>query len=167
MAEYAQGQFQVDYEKRVDFDRLRLTRVAKTQESMRAQGLEALVLWKDENVRYLTSLRAIMLQYRSTTQYGVILFPQGKPVLLLSGGEHARAKDAMPWIGEFAVIPIMEEVGMVEAVTAEITARLIAEHGADGGQVGFDAMTVPQLNAYSKHLSRVTMAEGETFMQEV
>src|SRR5574342_167946 len=143
MAEYAQGQFQVDYEKRVDFDRLRLTRVAKTQESMRAQGLEALVLWKDENVLYLTSLRAITLQYRSTTQYGVILFPQGKPVLFLSGGEYARARAGMPWIGEFVVIPIMEEAGMVEG------------------------MTVPQLNAYTRHLHRVQMADGETFMQEV
>jgi Xaa-Pro aminopeptidase len=167
MVDYAQGQFQVDYEARVDFDRLRLARVRKTQESMPTQGLDALILWKDENVRYLTSLRAITLQYRSTTQYGVILFPQGKPILLLSGGEHARAKDAMPWIGEFAVIPIMEEVGMVEAVTAEHTARLLRDHGVDGGRVGFDAMTVPQLNAYSKHLSRVTMADGETFMQEI
>ncbi len=167
MVDYAQGQFQVDYEARVDFDRLRLGRVAKTQAAMRARGLDALVLWKDENVRYLTSLRAITLQYRSTTQYGVILFPQGKPVLFLSGGEYARAKEVMPWVGEFVVIPIMEEVGMVEVVTAEQTARLLHEGGADGGRVGFDGMTVPQLNAYGKHLNRMEMADGETFMQEV
>jgi Xaa-Pro aminopeptidase len=167
MVDYAQGQYQVDYEARVDFDRLRLARVAKAQDAMRAHGLDALVLWKDENVRYLTSLRAITLQYRSTTQYGVILFPHGKPVLFLSGGEYARAKDVMPWIGEFVVIPIMEEVGMVEVVTAEQTARLLSEHGADGGRVGFDGMTMPQLNAYTKHLSRVEMVDGETFMQEV
>jgi Xaa-Pro aminopeptidase len=167
MVDYAQGQFQVDYETRVDFDRLRLARVTKTQAAMRAKGLDALVLWKDENIRYLTSLRAITLQYRSTTQYGVILFPQGKPVLFLSGGEHARATEVMPWIEEFVVIPIMEEVGMVEVVTAEHTARVLREHGADGGRVGFDGMTVPQLNAYTKHLHRVQMADGETFMQEV
>ncbi|HSB73917.1 MAG TPA: Xaa-Pro peptidase family protein [Candidatus Methylomirabilis sp.] len=167
MVEYAQGQFQVDYEARVDFERLRRARVSRTQEAMRASGLDALVLWKDENVRYLTSLRAITLQYRSTTQYGVMLFPEGGPVLFLSGGEYARAKDAMPWIAEFVVIPIMEEVGMVEAVTAEHTARLLREHGADGGRVGFDGMTVPQLDAYTKHLHRVERADGETFMQGV
>ena len=167
MIDYAQGTFQVDYEARVDFDRLRSARVAKTQAAMRESGLDALVLWKDENVRYLTSLRAITLQYRSTTQYGVILFPQGKPALFLSGGEYARAKEAMPWIGEFVVIPIMEEVGMVEAVTAEHTARLLREHGADTGRIGFDGMTVPQLNAYTKHLPKAEMADGETFMQEV
>ncbi|HWU38725.1 MAG TPA: Xaa-Pro peptidase family protein, partial [Candidatus Acidoferrum sp.] len=167
MVDYAQGQFQVDYETRVDFARLRLARVAKAQAAMRTRGLDALVLWKDENVRYLTSLRAITLQYRSTTQFGVILFPDGKPILFLSGGEYARAKDLMPWIGEFVVIPIMEEVGMVEMVTAEHTARLLSDHGADGGRVGFDGMTVPQLNAYNKHLGRMEMADGETFMQEV
>jgi len=167
MINYAQGTSQVDYEARVDFDRLRQTRVTKTQEAMRAAGLDALVLWKDENVRYLTSLRAITLQYRSTTQYGVVLFPQGKPVLFLSGGEYARAKDVMPWIGEFVVIPIMEEVGMVEVVTGEHTARVLREHGADGGRVGFDGMTVPQLNAYTTHLPRVERIDGETFMQDV
>jgi Xaa-Pro aminopeptidase len=167
MVEYARGQFQVDYEARVDFDRLRAARVSRTQATMQAKGLDALVLWKDENVRYLTSLRAITLQYRSTTQYGVILFAEGKPVLFLSGGEYARAKDVMPWIEEFVVIPIMEEVGMVEVVTAEHTARVLREHGADRGRVGFDGMTVPQLNAYTKHLIGMEMADGETFMQEV
>jgi Xaa-Pro aminopeptidase len=167
MIDYAQGTSQVDYEARVDFDRLRTARVAKAQAAMRTHGLDALVLWKDENVRYLTSLRAITLQYRSTTQYGVILFPQGKPALFLSGGEYARAKEAMPWIGEFVVIPIMEEVGMVEVVTAEHTARLLRDHRADAGRVGFDGMTVPQLNAYTRHLPKAEMADGETFMQEV
>jgi Xaa-Pro aminopeptidase len=167
MSEYARGPFHVDYETRIDFDRLRVARVTKTQEAMRSCGLDALVLWKDENVRYLTSLRAITLQYRSTTQYGVILFPQGKPILFLSGGEYARAKEVMPWIGEFVVIPIMEEVEMVEVVTGEHTARVLREHGVDGGRVGFDAMTVPQHMAYIKHLPRLEMADGETFMQEV
>jgi Xaa-Pro aminopeptidase len=167
MIDYAQGTSQVDYEARVDFDRLHTARVAKAQAAMRTHGLDALVLWKDENVRYLTSLRAITLQYRSTTQYGVILFPQGKPALFLSGGEYARAKEAMPWIGEFVVIPIMEEVGMVEVVTAEHTARLLRDHRADAGRVGFDGMTVPQLNAYTRHLPKAEMADGETFMQEV
>ncbi len=167
MVQYATGPFQVDYEVRVNFDRLRQARVSKAQEAMRARGLDALVLWKDENVRYLTSLRAITLQYRSTTQYGVVLFPQGNPVLFLSGGEYARAKEVMPWIGQFVVIPIMEEVGMVEIVTAEHTARILREHGVEKGRVGFDGMTVPQLNAYTKHLARMEMADGETFMQEV
>jgi Xaa-Pro aminopeptidase len=167
MIDYAQGTYQVDYEARVDFARLRAGRIAKAQRAMQAQGLEALILWKDENVRYLTSLRAITLQYRSTTQYGVILFPQGKPVLFLSGGEYARAKDVMPWIDEFVVIPIMEEVGLVEVVTAEHTARVLREHGVKGGRAGFDGMTVPQLNAYTKHLNRVEMVDGETLMQDV
>jgi Xaa-Pro dipeptidase len=165
--DYAQGQFQVDYETRIDFERLRSARVAKTQAFMRKSGLDAVVLWKDENVRYLTSLRAITLQYRSTTQYGVILFPHGAPTLFLSGGESARATGAMPWIGDFVVIPIMEEVEMVEAVTAEHTARVLHEHGADTGRIGFDGMTVPQLHAYTKHLAKAEMADGETFMQEV
>jgi Xaa-Pro aminopeptidase len=167
MPNYAQGLYQVDYEARVDLDKMRRDRVAKTQAAMKKEGLDALVLWSDTNVRYLTSLRAIMLQYRSSTQYGVILFPSGKPILFLSGGEYARAKDAMPWIGEFVVIPIMEEPAMVEILTEEHTARLLRDHKADRGRIGFDWMTVPQLNAYKKALPKMEMADGETFMQRV
>jgi len=44
MLDYAQGAFQVDYEARVDLDRLRVARVTKAQGAMRAGGLDALVL---------------------------------------------------------------------------------------------------------------------------
>lgn len=100
MIDYAQGTFQVDYEARVDFNRLRSARVAKTQAALRTSGLCALVLWKNENVRYLASLRAITLQYRSTTPYGVMLFPQGQPVLFLSGGEYAHSATPSAASGE-------------------------------------------------------------------
>ena len=97
---YAAGQYQVDYEARVDFARLRSERVRRTQQLMKERGVDALLLWKDENVRYLTSLRAIMIQFRSTTTYGVLLFADGEPTLFASGGEVARAKQVMPWIAK-------------------------------------------------------------------
>ncbi|HXZ44097.1 MAG TPA: hypothetical protein VEH53_04650 [archaeon] len=41
MIDYAQGQFQVDYEARIDFDRLRRARVPRAQEAMGARDLQA------------------------------------------------------------------------------------------------------------------------------
>ena len=54
---FAQGSHHVSYEHRVDFTSLRAKRIAKADEQRRKAGLDALLVWKDENGRYLTDLR--------------------------------------------------------------------------------------------------------------
>ncbi len=51
---FAQGPSNVGYERRVDLAALRSKRQAKADEQLRAAGLDALLVWKDENSRYLT-----------------------------------------------------------------------------------------------------------------
>ena len=87
---WARGGMMVDWEHRIDMDKMRKERVAKTQAAMKEAGIDALILWKDENVRYLTSARVIMIQYRSSTTYGVLLHQEGNPTLLASSGEAHR-----------------------------------------------------------------------------
>jgi Xaa-Pro dipeptidase len=164
---YAAGQYQVDYEERVDFPRLRAERVRRTQEVMRQRGVDALLLWKDENVRYLTSLRAIMIQYRSTTTYGVLLFADAEPTLFASGGEVARARDVMPWIEDLVAIPILDEPGLVRTVVRDEILPRLADRGLVKGQVGLDGMTLPQLRAYQEVLPDAELVDGETLMQKV
>ncbi|MCL5960186.1 MAG: aminopeptidase P family N-terminal domain-containing protein, partial [Chloroflexi bacterium] len=164
---FARGQFQVDYENRIDFERLRRERVQRTQRFMRDEKVDALLLWKDENVKYVSSLRAIMLQYRSTTQYGVLLFQDGPPVVFLSGGEYARAREAMPWIEEFVIIPIMEEPGLVETVVKGHIKPLLQSRGLAKGRIGLDGMTIVQWQAYQRHFPGAEFTDGETLMQRV
>ena len=96
-AGYAKGQFAVDWEQRYDLDGLRRDRVAKARAELAASGFDALILWKDENVRYLTSLRPQIIAGKSTSLNGVVLARQGDPVLLCSGGEVDKARSGMPW----------------------------------------------------------------------
>ena len=50
---FAQGPFHVGYERRVDLEALRAKRIAKADEERRKAGLDALLVWKDENwLRY-------------------------------------------------------------------------------------------------------------------
>jgi Xaa-Pro dipeptidase len=157
----------VDYEARVDFARLRAERVRRTQELMRRRGVDALLLWKDENVRYLTSLRAIMIQFRSTTTYGVLLLADGEPTLFASGGEVARAREVMPWIEDLVAIPILDEPGLVRTVVeGEILPRL-ADRGLAKGLIGVDGMTLSQLRAYQELLPDAGLMDGDTLMQKV
>ena len=110
---FAHGQFRVDYEHRPDPYELREVRVERARAEMKAAGLDALLLWKDENVRYLTGLRAQLIAGKSTLLNGCLLPTEGPPVLLASGGEVQRARVVMPWIEEIHAVPIMEAVGLV------------------------------------------------------
>ena len=95
MSGYAKGPFAVDWEDRYDFPEIRGQRVAKTQQAMRAAGATGLLVWKDENVRYLTSLRAQLIAGKTTSLNGALLVPDADPVLLCSGGEIDKARFGM------------------------------------------------------------------------
>ena len=164
MDSFARGTFNVDYEARIDWDRLRLERVEKTQRHMKAEGIDALLLWQDENVRYLTSQRAIMLQYRSVTHYGVLLGQEAGPVLLTSGGEIDRVREAMPWVPHIEAIPHMTEPGLVENVTRNQILPHLEAFGADRGKVGIDAATFTMRQVFEKELAGVEWVDGEHFM---
>lgn len=48
----------VDWEERINFDRLRRERVQKAKEAMGKSGLDALFIFALEDVRYLTGFRS-------------------------------------------------------------------------------------------------------------
>src|SRR5262249_34331421 len=65
LGHFAHGQFRTDYEARPDLDRLREARLARAQRLLAESELDALLVWRDENVRYLTGLRAQLLAGKS------------------------------------------------------------------------------------------------------
>ncbi len=161
---WPRGGMMVDWEHRIDFERMRRERVAKTQAAMKEAGIDALVLWKDENVRYLTSARVIMIQYRSSTTYGVLLAREGEPTLLASSGEAHRIQECMPWIKDYVPIGILEEPGLVEhTVRDEIVPRL-KKWGAANKTIGLDLHTFMQREALERHLPEAKFVDGERFM---
>ena len=164
---FALGQFQVDYEARIDWDYLRTDKIKRVCAAMKAASLPALFLWRDENVRYLTNLRIIMLQYRASTTYGLFLHQDGDLVLFLSSGELVRARQRMPWINQFEPIPIMDEPGMVAEVVGKKVLPVFQRYGVEAAQVGMDMMTTQQMAAYQRYLPRVEWVNGDTVMQSV
>ena len=161
---WARGSMMVDWEHRIDFDRMRKERIKKTQDAMKEEGIDALILWKDENVRYLTSLRAIMIQYRSSTTYGVLLHQEGDPTLLASSGEAHRIEQCMPWIKDYIPIGILEEPGLVDlTVKDEILPRL-EDWDVANKTIGLDGHTFMQRSALEKHLPEANFVDGERFM---
>ena len=105
MAGYARGSSGVDWEDRIDFDRLRRDRVRSAKAALQASDIDALLLWKDENVRYLTSLRAQLIAGKMTSLNGVLLTADSDPILLCSGGEIDKVNMGMSWLDRRARHP--------------------------------------------------------------
>ena len=116
MERFAQGGFHVTYEKRVDLDALRKKRITRADEQRSSAGLDALLVWKDENCRYLTDLRPQLIAGKTTALNGALLVEGQSPILFCSGGERDRVDRTMPWIEEVHTIPIIEEKALVAIV---------------------------------------------------
>ncbi|WPD18536.1 Xaa-Pro peptidase family protein [Thermaerobacter composti] len=164
---YAPGPFQVDYEQRIDFSALRQDIWARVRAAMERHDVDAVFLWRDEHVRYLTGLRVIMIQYRATTTYGVLYTRQGDIVLYVSSGELERVRRAMPWIHEVLPIPIMDEPGLVEDVVAKKVVPMFQRLNLEKARVAIDVMSHQQLRAYQRYLPEVEWVDGDALMQPV
>jgi Xaa-Pro dipeptidase len=160
---FAHGQFRVDYEDRPDPYELRLKRVERARAEMRARELDAVLVWKDENVRYLTGLRAQLIAGKSTQLNGCLLTADGALVLLASGGEVQRARIVMPWLDEIHAVPIMEARGLVRAAVEHTIVPLLQRH--EVRVLGLDEAAFCQVEALRDLAGGLQLADGDAAMQ--
>jgi Xaa-Pro aminopeptidase len=161
---YAYGPSAVDYEARINFDALRSERVARVQERLRASELDALLVFKDENVRFLTGLRAQIIAGKSTQLNGALLLPDQPPILLVSGGDLQRAREAMPWITEFHPIPIMEDRGLLAGFARETFKPLLQRLELDRSMLGIDTCAFALVQELRRNLPDVELDDGDALM---
>ena len=165
LGQFAHGQFRVDYEDRPDPERLREKRVARARAAMKAAGVDGLLVWKDENVRYLTGLRAQIIAGKSALLNGCLITADEGPVLLASGGEAQRVAVVMPWIADVHAVPIMEAAGLVQAAVAGTIAPLVKRLGLEGGVLGLDEAAYCQVQALQQALPGMKLTDGDAVMQ--
>lgn len=166
ISRYAKGPFAVDWEDRYDFAELRRQRVAKAREALAASAADALLVWKDENVRYLTGLRAQLIAGKTTSLNGSLLTAQGDPILLGSGGEIDKARFGMSWIGEAHAVPIMEQRELVDGFVTDVLTPLLRERGLEDGRLAVDQANISFIHSLRTHLPAVELVDGDTIMQE-
>lgn len=163
---FAKGAFAVDWEERYDFPALRRKRVEKAQAELARSGLDALLVWKDENVRYLTSLRAQLLTGKSTSLNGALLVKNEQPILLCSGGERDKALFGMPWLSSVHAVPIMEQRELVDGFVREILGPLLRKYDVQGGKLGIDQANLSLIEALNRHCPDLELRDGDTVMQQ-
>jgi Xaa-Pro dipeptidase len=167
MGGYARGPFGVDWEDRIDFDRLRRDRIESVRRTLEHSEIDALLLWKDENVRYLTSLRAQLIAGKTTSLNGVLITRDGGPTLLCSGGELDKANTGMSWLVAAHPIPIMEQRELVDGFVKATLVPLLSELGVATGRLGVDQVNYSLIESMRSHLPDVEPVDGDVLMQQV
>lgn len=162
---WSRGAGAADYEARIDMARLRAGRIERARQAMAAAGLDAVLVWKEENVRYLTSLRPQVIAGKNGVLNGALCTRDGTTALLVSGGDRDRAEATMPWVGDWETIPILEEPGLIRHVAAELIPALLRRRGLRGGRVGIDLTSKLLMDALVETCAGITWADGDAAMQ--
>ncbi len=127
--------------------------------------MDGLLVWKDENVRFLSGLRPQIIQGKSALLNGCLLRRDGRMTLFLSGGEVDRTRITMPWISDSRPIPIMEAKGLIQGAYDAAIAPAIRDHDLEAGRLGIDELAFAQLAEIKRTLPAITLGDGDAVMQ--
>src|SRR5438477_3807355 len=158
----------VDWEQRIDFATLRADRLARAQASLRDSDLGAVLLFDQNNIRYVTSTH-IGEWARDKSARCVLLARAGDPVLWDFGSAAKHHRLYAPWLPESswqAGVTSMRgamprETGVPDALAARIQ-RELAERGIAGEPLGIDLTDMETL--YSLHRQGLETADAQPVM---
>ena len=107
------GLIGVDWEQRINFDRLRRERLAKAKAALAASEADVLFVFRTEDARYLTGYRHHLGPTPLLGNATVVLTPDADPLLFTMDYEHCRSR--MDWLAADSIQPranFREEVGI-------------------------------------------------------
>jgi Xaa-Pro aminopeptidase len=147
----APGHGGVDFEERVDFDRLRRYRLDRSRAALETSDCGAFLLFDFYNIRYTTQTWIGGALGDKMTRYA-LLTRGGEPVLWDFGSAAKHHQLYCPWLvpenckaGMLGLRgAIAPDVGLMASAVREIK-RLLAAQGLDGQPVGVDIIELPFL----------------------
>ena len=163
------GLMAVDWEERVNVERLRTERLARVKRLLKASEMGALLCFDMNNIRYITATHIGTWAMDKLVRFS--LLPQDAEPILWDFGSAARHHQLYcPWLGERsragisllrgAIAPAVEQA---KDVARKIRVAL-EEHGLLGEPVGVDVVELPVLFALQAEGIRVV--DGQQLMQE-
>lgn len=159
----------VDWEQRIDFDRLRRERLGRIKMLLAKSEIGALLCFDMNNVRYITSTNIGSWAQDKISRF--TLLPQNDEPILWDFGSAARHhQQNCPWMGERsrAGIPLMRgamtpEMGRSEDVAKKIRIEL-EMRGLLHEPLGVDVVEPPIMFALQKE--GITVVDGQQLMSD-
>jgi len=163
------GTMAVDWEQRVDFDRLRRERLGRAKELLANSELGALLCFDMNNVRYLTSTHIGSWAQDKNSRF--TLLPQNDDPILWDFGSAAKHHQMhCPWLGErsrpgIALLrgAMSPEMGRAEDLAHKIRIELEVR-GLHKEPLGVDIIEPPVLFALQRE--GITVVDGQQVMSD-
>jgi len=162
------GTMAVDWEQRVDLDRLRRERLARAKEGLARSELGALLCFDMANIRYITATHIGTWAMDKLIRF--CLLPQGDDPIMWDFGSAARHhKLYNPWLGEERSRPGISTLrgsvkGRAESVAGKIRVEL-EERGLLAEPLGVDMIELPVLEALQNE--GIKVVDGQALMQDI
>jgi Xaa-Pro aminopeptidase len=145
------GHMGVDFEARVDFDRLRSYRLARARAALEASDLAAVLLFDFYNIRYVSGTWVGGALGDKMTRY-CLLTRTGEPIVWDFGSAARHHKLFAPWLepdncraGMLGLRgAIAPQAGLFESAVKEVVG-ILADQGLAGQPIGIDIIELPFL----------------------
>ena len=161
------GLMAVDWEERVNFERLRADRLTRVKRFLEASELGALLCFDMNNIRYITATHIGTWAMDKLVRF--TLLPRGDEPILWDFGSAARHHQLYnPWLGERSRAGISTLRGAYPERAADVARKIRVELEARrllDAPVGVDVIEIPVLEALRAEGIRVV--DGQRLMQEV
>jgi Xaa-Pro aminopeptidase len=168
MALKTYGTMGVDWEERVEFERLRTERLTRIKRLLKESDLGALLCFDMNNIRYITATHIGTWAVDKLIRF--CLLPQDDEPIMWDFGSAARHHTLYnPWLGEgrsrAGISTLRGAVeGRAESVAEKIRVEL-AERGLLNEPVGVDVIELPVLKALQD--AGIEVVDGQALMQDV
>src|ERR687885_2836484 len=162
------GTTAVDWEQRVDFDRLRRERLARVKDALAESELGALLCFDMNNIRYLSATHIGTWAIDKLVRF--CLLPQDDEPIVWDFGSAARHHKLFnPWLGDdrsrAGISTLRGSVeGRAESVAEKIRIEL-EERGLLGEPLGVDVVEIPVLRALEA--AGISVVDCQALMQDV
>ena len=155
--------FEVDWTKRIDFDLLRRERTRSLNEQIKRHGLDALLCFKAENLRYMTGYRPLWWPISFLTRNAGIMVADKEPILFPTSGCYERCRDTMYWMKKENIRPLatMEDPGIVEVEVKKKFIPAFEELGITGGKIGIDHVSMLVLMKLKEAFPKADFTNGD------
>src|ERR1700735_663846 len=173
MAIKTYGSMAVDWENRINFDRLRKERLDKAKAELKKSEMGALLVFDMNNVRYLTATTIGTWAQDKISRFA--LLPRGEgsdaePIMWDFGSAAKHHQLHCPWMGERSRAGISmlrgamsPEMGRAEDVARKIKIEL-EMRGLHKEPLGIDVIEPPVLFALQKE--GITVVDGQQVMSD-
>jgi Xaa-Pro dipeptidase len=172
------GKMNVDWEERIQYDRMRKEKVQKARAALKKHGLDAVLILRGDNARYVAQNTGNTRNMPATGLRYVFLPNDGMPVLYEFGMWYPYVKENCPWLvvkpaaamggsggGTGADFYPPEAYGRQLEVFAGQIKKEMKDHGLAGQKLGIDAGFRPMVDALNKVGIEVSLEGGKALME--